>query len=1039
MRLTELFIRRPVLSIVVSVLILVAGLRALTSLPVQQFPTTVSATIQIQTQDYGADAATVAGFITTPIENAVAAVDGVDYVTSQSQTGQSTVTLYLKLNQDPNRAMTEVQTYVNGAEALLPSGFQAPLITISNNTRSAFNISLSSPTLTPEQVSDYAARVVVPQLQAIPGVQQVSNQANIKIALRVWFDPRKLAGYGMTATDAVNALQNNDFITGIGQTSGAMTFVNLAVNSGLHTEAEFRRLVIRNSGSALIRLGDVAKVELGSDTTNVSMNGDQGHGGAFITVSITPTANLLSTSEGVVAATDRMSAQLPPDIRLTIDYDAANYVIASRHEMLMALAEALAIVAAVIFLFLGSFRSVLIPLVTIPLSLVGTFALMATLGFSINLLTLLALVLAIGLVVDDAIIVVENVNRHLAERVSPVDSAIMAGRQLGVPIIAMTVVLIAAYLPVGLQKGLTGALFTEFAFTLAASVTVSAILALTLSPMMCARMLRPHSGEGRPGGRAPVLTRASDRTLEIMQSLYGRLLRLVLHAWPLAIVAGLAVLAAIPFLFEQAGHELAPQEDTGFIIVNGQAPPDAGLDQLTLSDPQVARVLTSFPEGHAWWNVDMPGDVNDGLVLKPWNQRHRTSADIQAQVQTALDRIAGLSFAAFQPASLPASQGYPIQFVVESSAPVEALASVSDRMLVQARRSGLFSFIDKDLKIDQPQTTIELDRNRIAELGLDVATVGNNLNWLLGGNFINYFSVQQRSYRVLPMVVRDQRLTANQILDYPIATIHDVPIKLSSVAILSHQVVPEQINHFQQLDATTLGGITAPGVTVDAAYRYLQRLARTDLPAGFATDTSGPLREYVTESGSFLPSFAFAMVIIYLALAALFESFRDPVVILVAVPMSVAGGLLFVWLGVGGATVNLYSEIGLVTLAGLISKHGILIVEVAREQQLLGRTKREAIEIAATLRLRPILMTTAAMVLGVAPLITATGAGAASRFVMGLVIASGLAIGTLFTLFVVPAVYLLLAARRGPSQARRRAGALPLDPAKGGRLWKPTT
>ncbi len=1021
MRLTELFIRRPVLSVVVSVLILVAGLRAAASLPVQQFPTTVSATITIQTNDYGADAATIAGFITTPIENAVAATDGLDYVTSQSQTGQSTITLYLKLNQDPNRAMTEVQAYVNGAEALLPVGFQPPLISIFNNSQSALYISVSSQVLSSAQVADYVARVVQPQLQSVTGVQQATNQANLKIALRVWFDPHKLAGYGMTASDAVAALENNDFITGAGQTLGGMTFLNLAVNSGLHTVDEFRNLVIRTSGTALVRLRDVALVEFGSDTTNMSAITDQGHGGALITVNITPTANLLATVHAVVTVADRIRAQMPPGIHLGIDFNAGDFVEASRHEMLISLVEALAIVAAVIFLFLGSFRSVLVPLVTIPLSLIGTFALMAALGFSINLLTLLALVLAIGLVVDDAIIVVENVNRHLAEGFSPTESAILAARQLGGPIIAMTVVLIAAYLPVGLQKGLTGALFTEFAFTLAASVTVSAVLALTLSPMMCARMLRPHGGAIRP----PFLTRFSEWLLGTMQSLYGQLLRLVLRVWPLAILVGVVILACIPIMFEQAGRELAPQEDSGFIVINGQSPPNASLDQLTLSDPYVTRVLSSVPEHAAWWNYDIPGNISDGLVLKPWSERTRTSADVQAEVQTALDHVPGLSFAAFQPPSLPASEGYPIQFVVESSGPIEALASVSDRMIVDARRSGLFAYIDKDLKIDQPQTTIVLDRNRIAELGLDVATIGNNLNWLLGGTFVNYFSVQQRSYRVMPMVVRDQRLTASQILDYPIANIGGVPIKLSSVATLSHQVVPEQINHFQQLGSTTLQGITAPGVTVDTAYRYLQRLARADLPSGFATDTSGPLREYVTESGSFLPSFAFAMVIIYLALAALFESFRDPVVILVAVPMSVAGGLLFVWLGVGGATINLYSEIGLVTLAGLISKHGILIVEVAREQQLLGRSKREAIEIAAILRLRPILMTTAAMVLGVMPLVLASGAGARSRFVMGLVIASGLAIGTMFTLFIVPAFYLLVAGRRGRGPAGRATGRSP--------------
>ena len=1039
MRLTELFIRRPVLSVVVSVLIFVAGLRGVQTLPIQQFPTTVSATIQIQTNDYGADAATIAGFITTPIENAVAATDGLDYVTSQSQTSTSTITLYLKLNQDPNRAMTEVQAEVNGAESLLPTGFQPPVVTITNNTGFAYALTLASDTLTVAQVSDYAARIVQPLLQAVPGVDDVQNQSGVKIALRVWFDPARLAGYGLTATDAVNALTNNDFVAGVGQTLGGMTFDYLAINSGLHSVAEFERLVIHQSGGALVRLGDVARVELGTDTTNISLDTNIGNDGVFLAVNITPTANLLTTVRGLAAAVDRIKSELPPGITVSVDFNGATFVEASRQETIASLLEALAIVALVIFLFLGSLRSLLIPLVTIPLSLVGTFALMAVLGFSINLLTLLAMVLAIGLVVDDAIIIVENVNRQLAGGMTPLESAIQAARELGGPIIAMTVVLIAAYLPVGLQKGLTGALFTEFAFTLAAAVTVSAILALTLSPMMCARLLRPHGAGG------PRLTGLSDRLLRAMQSLYGRLLRAVLAVWPLAIAVGVAILAVIPFLFIQAGHELAPQEDQGVIVANAQSPPNAGLDQLNLYDPQVTKALGAVAESTAWWNIDTPGNISDGVVLRPWGQRRRNADQIQATLQDALTRVPGLQFGVFQPPSLPSGQGQPIQFVVEGDGPIEALASVSDRMLLDARRSGLFAFIDKDLKIDQPQTTIVLDRERIAELGLDVATVGNNLNWLLGGNFVNYFSVGQRSYRVMPLVVRDQRLNPSQILDYPIANIGGVPIKLSSVATLSHQVVPEQINHFQQLASASLQGIPAPGVTVDVAYRYLQRLARADLPNGYSTDTSGPLREYVAESGSFLPSFAFAMVIIYLALAALFESFRDPLVILVSVPMSVAGALLFVWLGVGGATINLYSEIGLVTLAGLISKHGILIVEVAREQQLGGRTKREAVEIAAILRLRPILMTTAAMVLGVMPLVLATGAGAHARFVMGLVIASGLAIGTLFTLFIVPAVYILVAARRMVPDRQRRAGASfintpsarPLNLAKGSPLETP--
>ena len=1006
MRFTDIFIRRVVLSVVVSVLILVAGVRSYLTLPVQEYPSTISATITISTAYYGADAATMAGFITTPLETVVSQAPGIDYMTSISQTGQSSITLTLKLNQNPNATLAQVQAYASSIQNQLPPGTQAVSISVANNTNGFMFASASSRVLPPEQVGDWVSRVLSPQIQAVPGVQNVSVQGSPNLALRVWLRPDRLSSYGLTATDAVTALSSNDYVTGVGQTLGGMTYVNLAINSGLHSVDAFRDLVVARTGTALVRLSDVADVEVGPDVTNAENIG-QGGEGAFIQVNLTPGANLLTVARGVRAVFARVERQLPPGIDLNVLFDDSDDVLASRHEVLVSLAEAMAIVGVVIFLFLGSLRSLVIPLVTIPLSLIGTFGLMALFGFSINSLTLLAMVLAIGLVVDDAIIVVENVNRHLADGMRPVDAAVLAARELGAPILAMTAVLVAAYLPIGLQKGLTGALFTEFAFTLAGSVTVSAVLALTLSPMMCSRILRPHDPLHRRGPTA-----LPDRALSAGQRIYGAALSRVLDVRPLVLVVAACVLVSIVYMFQHAEHELVPQEDRGFLLIQGVAPPAANLDQLALWDPMILRSYRSIPEEFGYWIGNAPNNVFDGFILKPWSKRHRTTSAVQAELQNALDKVAGIELAVFQPSDIPGSGGgLPIQFVLEGTGSIDTLAAVGDRMILAARRSGLFAYIDKDLKIDQPQTTIVLNRARLAELGLDVATIGNQLNNLLGGAFVNYYSRQQRSYKVEPLVVRDLRLNADQILDYPIANLNGVPIPLSAVATLSHQVVPEQINHFQQLTATTLSGIPMPGVPTGTAYAFLQDLARQDLPSGFATDTAGGLRQYVNEQGAFLPTFAFAMVIIYLALAALFESFRDPLVIMVSVPMSVAGALLFIWLGVGGASINLYSEIGLVTLAGLISKHGILIVEVANEQQILGRSKRDAIERAAALRLRPILMTTAAMVLGVMPLVFATGAGAAARYVMGLVIATGLGIGTIFTLFVVPAVYMFVAAR----------------------------
>ncbi|WP_419729119.1 efflux RND transporter permease subunit [Lichenicola sp.] len=1012
MRLTDLFIRRPVFALVVSLLILLAGLRAGLTLPMQQFPRTVSATIQIQTSFYGADAATVASFITTPIEAAVSQTEGIDYMTSQSQSGVSTVTLSLRLNQDPNRAMTQVQAFVQGITAQLPAGYQPPVIAVYNAAGQEMQLAVSSNLIAPQQVSDYLTRFVVPQLQAVPGVLSVVNLTQTNIALRVWLDPKRLAGHGLTATDVADALTANDYITGVGTTLGGTIFANLAIASGLHTETEFRNLVVARHDGVLIRLRDIADVGYAPDSLNMSLTDSLGKGAA-LGISVSPTANLLQVAHRVRATFAAICATMPPGMQGRILYSAADYVDASRHDVLVALGEALVIVALAVLVFLGSPRAVFIPLVTIPLSLIGTLSLMAVMGFSINLLTLLALVLAIGLVVDDAIIIVESVDRHMRQGMTPFASASLAAVGLSGPILAMTVVLVAAYVPIGLQAGLTGALFTEFAFTLAASVTVSAVVALTLSPMMCAYLLRPE--QQRPGR----LVRFNDAVQHHLERVYRSVLHRALIVWPLLIVFGLAMMVAMVLMFRGSSSELAPQEDTGLLIVGGQAPPNADLDQIARYDPPIIKAMQAIPEGALYWLVDSPGQVGDGIVLKPWNERHRTAMVLQDQLQSALNTVAGLQLAVFQPPSLPGAQGMPIQFVLKGSGSIEALAEVSDRMLIAAHRSGLFTYIDKDLKIDQPQTTIELDRSKLAQIGLRVSDIGSSLNWLLGGNYVNYFSIHGHSYKVMPLVVRDQRLNPAQILDYPIATIGGVPILLSSVATLSHQVMPEQITHFQQLNATTLSGIPGPGVSTDRALHFLQDLARQDLPADFTTDTAGALREYVADQGSFLPSFGFAVIVIFLTLAALFESFRDPLIILASVPMSLAGALFFIWMGVGGASLNIFSEIGLVTLAGLISKHGILIVEVANTQQKLGLSKRAAIELAAVLRLRPILMTTGAMVFGVLPLIVATGAGSAARFAMGLVIATGLGIGTLFTLFVVPAAYLLIAGNHQRSADRR--------------------
>ncbi|TLU73669.1 efflux RND transporter permease subunit [Lichenicoccus roseus] len=1009
MHLTELFIRRPVLACVISALVLVFGLRAEQSLPVRQFPHTVSGTIEIQTADYGADPATIAGFITTPLEGAIAQTQGIDYMTSSSTTSLSDITIHLLLNYDPARALAEVQSYVTSVTSQLPAGVQASSITLSAGGGEVMDLDASSDVLTPAQVGDYIHRLVAPRLQAVPGVQQVEVQGSPNVVMRAWLDPQKLAAYGLTGLDVQNALAANNFVSGAGNTLGGMTEVTLDINSGLHSADEFRSLVVRQRGNRIIRLGDVARVAFGSDPDNFAVIAN-GHDGIYIDVKPTPSANALTLATALRTRVAEIQAQMPPAIRLEILHDSGEFIRSSVHEVVVTLAEALLIVALVVFAFLGSPRSVLIPVITIPLSLIGTFAMMSMMGFSINLLTLLALVLATGLVVDDAIIVVENVNRHVAGGMRPLPAAVLASRELALPIVAMTVVLIAAYVPVGLQGGLTGALFTEFAFTLAGSVTVSALLALTLSPMMCSRLLRPRSS------RPDRLQGIADAVLERVQGAYMAVLRVSLDLRPLVLAFGVAVLVSIWFLYTGSKAELSPPEDQGVMVISGQVNANATLDQMQLYNSQILGILRAPKEGRGYWHTMSPPSFDDGLVLKRWSERHRTTAVVAAEVQRALSHVAGSEMAVYVPPYLPGSWGLPVSFVIEGTGNVAALNTVSDAFLAQVRSSGLFAYAEKDLKIDQPQATIVIDRDKLSTLGITMSDVGNTLNAMLGGNYVGFFSSGERSYKVEPLVGRQFRLNPSQILDYPITTVNGISVPLSSVASIRRSVVPESIAHFQQLGATTVSAVPMPGVTQAQAYAFLQQLARQTLPSGYGIDTVGPLRQFVQESGGFATTFALAIVVTYLALAALFESLLDPLIILVSVPMSIAGALLFVWLGVGGASLNLFTEVGLVTLMGLISKHGILIVEVANEQRALGLSKREAIERACLLRLRPILMTTAAMVLGVLPLVFATGAGAASRYVMGLVIASGLSIGTLFTLFVLPAVYMLIAGRHVPRQ-----------------------
>jgi multidrug efflux pump len=1008
---TDLFIRKPVLAIVVSTLMLVLGLRAVTSLPVLEYPQTENATITITTTYPGASPDVVAGFITTPIENAVSQVNGIDYITSTSQTSTSTITINLVLNNNADAALTEVSAKVSSVLNQLPSGAQQPVLVLKvGQTIDAMYIAFRSSVLQQNQITDYVTRVIQPALQAVNGVQTAEILGGQNFAMRVWLDPQKLAAFGLTSQDVYAALGNNDFIAALGNTKGQMTQITLTASTGLQTVEGFQNLILKQSNGAIIRLKDVGKVELGADDYEQHVTFDN-KTGVFIGIQVAPTASLLKVVAGVKKILPGLQAQLPSGLEASIPYDSTAFVNASIYDVISALFAALAIVTLVVFAFLGSPRSVLIPVIAIPLSLVGTFAMMLFLGFTINLLTLLALVLSIGLVVDDAIIVVENVNRHLADGESAFDAAINAARELGAPIIAMTIVLIAVYIPIGFQSGLTGALFTEFAFTLAGAVTMSAVIALTLTPMMSSKILKPID----PGHRnwESKLVGFIDRRFDEVHRIYVRLLAGSLNSVPVVMVFAAVIFISIFFLARGSTSQLAPDEDQGVVLMFATTAPNATMPQNTLWDERLNSLVLKYPETAATFQIDVPGQDILGTVFKPWSERTRSAAVLQNLFQNqAAAEIAGQQVVAFQPPALPGSNGLPIGFALKTTASFDELYPVSQQFLAAALKTGKFIFLQSDLKVDQPQATVNIDRAKVAELGLTMSNVGSALSAALGGNYVNYFSLDGRSYKVIPQVQRTARLNVAELAGYPVTSVNGVNVPLSAIASITTSVIPESIDHFQQQNSATIQGVAAPGVSQQEALATLQHVAAQILPGGYGTDYAGPLRQYVQESNGFIVTFGFAVIIIFLSLAALFNSFTDPLIILVSVPMSIAGALIFIYLGFGGLSLNIYTEVGLVTLMGLVSKHGILMVEVANEARGRGLSKRAAIEYAANIRLRPILMTTAAMVLGVMPLILATGAGAAARVNMGVVIAGGLSIGTMFTLFVVPAVYMILSSKK---------------------------
>jgi len=1009
MRFTDLFIRRPVLASVVSLVILLLGLNALKELQVRQFPQLENSIISITTVYPGASSDLVAGFITSPIQQAVASAEGIDYLKSTSSQGVSIIQAYLKLGQNANEAMTEVLAKVAEARKELPADAEEPVVSKSTGgTTSLLYLSFSSDEMKETQITDYLKRVVQPQLETLEGVSSAKILGEKSFAMRVWLNPKKLAAYELTPQDVASSLNSNSFLSAAGQTKGEYVAINVTVDTDLKSIAEFQQLVIKRNTGSLVRLQDVATVELGAenDDSAVYFNGKRA---VFIAIDAQPSANPLTVIDGVYKKLPDIQRQLPSALQAKINYDATQFIRDSITEVVKTVGEATVIVIFVIFLFLGSGRAVVIPIVTIPLSLVGVCFFMLAMGYSLNLLTLLAMVLAIGLVVDDAIVVVENIHRHIDEGLSPFKASIAGAREITGPVISMTLTLAAVYAPIGFMGGLTGGLFKEFAFALAGAVIISGVIALTLTPMMSSKLLTETN--------SPMAQRL-DELFDKLRTRYQQKLHNTLNYRPVTLVMVLTMLVSCAFLYQYSKKELARNEDQGIVFSMSTAPESATHDYVDAYTGELIKAIDSFEEKEGSFviaGMDSVNSVMSGMLLKPGSERDKTQMELVPVMQQKLAGIAGFRSVSFNLPTLPGASGLPIQFVVTSDQDYEVLYELGQELLGTAMQSGKFIFLDTDLKFNKPKASISIDRSKAAELGISMQDIGSAISTMLSGGTTNRFNVDGRSYDIIAQVERDSRRTADQLDDYYIRTASGALIPLSTLAKISEGVEPNKRGQFQQLNALVISGVMRPGVSLGDALTYLQNNAREIFPKGVGIDYAGQSRQFMQEGNALIFTFFFALILIYLVLAAQFESFRDPFIILISVPLSLMGALLPIAFGV--TSINIYTQVGLVTLIGLISKHGILMVEFANKLQLQeGLGKREAIEKAAGIRLRAILMTTSAMVVGVFPLLLASGAGAASRFDIGLVIAAGLSIGTIFTLFVVPAMYIMLAKDR--SKAR---------------------
>ncbi|NAW98306.1 multidrug efflux RND transporter permease subunit [Vibrio sp. V23_P3S9T160] len=1010
MRFTDVFIKRPVLAVSISFLIALLGFQAIFKMQVREYPEMTNTVVTVSTGYYGASADLIQGFITQPLEQAVAQADNIDYMTSSSVLGKSTITVTMKLNTDPNAALSDVLAKTNSVRSQLPKEAEDPTVTMSTgSTTAVLYIGFTSDELSSSQITDYLERVFNPQIFTVNGVSKIDLYGGMKYALRIWLDPAKMAGLQLTAGDVMNVLNANNYQSATGQATGEFVLYNGSADTQVSNVDELKNLVVKTGDGNVIRLGDIANVTLekSHDVYRASANGREA---VVAAINAAPSANPINIAQDVLDLLPQLKRNLPSNIEMNVMYDSTVAINESIHEVIKTIAEAALIVLVVITLFLGSLRAVIIPIVTIPLSLVGVAMVMQGMGFSWNLMTLLAMVLAIGLVVDDAIVVLENVDRHIKLGESPFRAAIIGTREIAVPVIAMTLTLGAVYAPIAMMGGITGSLFKEFALTLAGAVFVSGIVALTLSPMMCSKMLKAHEEPNKFEQKVHGL-------LDSMSNRYVKLLEKVMQRRPVVIAFAVIVFASLPMLFKFIPSELAPSEDKGVVMLIGTGSSNANLDYLQNTMNDVNTILSEQPEvqfAQVFTGVPSSNQAFGIASMVPWSERQASQAEVATRVGTLVQDIPGMAVTAFQMPELPgAGSGLPIQFVITTPNSFESLFAIATEVLTEVKASPMFVYSDLDLNYDSATMKINIDKDKAGVYGITMKDIGTTLGTMMADGYVNRIDLNGRSYEVIPQVERKYRLNPESMNHYFVRAVDGKMIPLGSLITIDVIAEPRSLPHFNQLNSATVGSVPGPGVAMGDAITWFEDVAATKLPAGYNHDYMGEARQYVTEGSALYATFGLALAIIFLVLAIQFESLKDPLVIMVSVPLAICGALIaLAW---GAATMNIYSQVGLITLVGLITKHGILICEVAKEEQLHHNKSRiEAVMEAAKVRLRPILMTTAAMIAGLIPLMYATGAGAAQRFSIGIVIVAGLAIGTLFTLFVLPVIYSYLAEKHKP-------------------------